>query len=158
MEKFGVRVSIIDPGGFNSNIGKTIYKRMQDAGFDADESLYTAEWEENWLLQTEGEIVIDNNAPEEIANAVIDTLESDNPQRRYMVVGTRGAAERAVGTAMKEMLQLNQGHQHSLSREELIAMMDELMSEDRCPDDVRRSRPKSLHVVLSKKVKEEQRC
>lgn len=127
MEKFDVKVSIIEPGGFSSKIGKTTYQRMLANGFSADDSLYKDEWEENWLLQEAGEIDIENDVPQEIANAVIDTLESDTPKTRYMVVGNRDAAEATVEKAMEEMLQINEDHRHSLSREELIAMLDELL-------------------------------
>ena len=127
MTKFGVKVSIIEPGGFKSKIGKTSYDRMKAKGFSLDDSLYKEEWEETWFLQEKGNIDLQNNVPEQIANAVIDTLDSNNPKARYMTVGTRGAAEDTVQTAMEEMVQLNEDHEHSLSREELIGMLDELL-------------------------------
>ncbi len=126
MDKFGVKVTIIEPGGFSSKIGKTTYRRMKADGFSIDDSRYKDEWEKNWLLQQGGEIAIDNDVPERIANAVIDTLEAEDPKARYMIVGSREAAERTVRRAMEEMLQVNEDHQHSLSREELIEMLDEL--------------------------------
>lgn len=129
MDKFGVKVSIIEPGGFSSKIGKTTYERMMAEGFDIDESLYKDEWQENWLLENKGNIDLENNVPEEIANAVLDILESDTPKVRYMIVGTREAAETTVRTAMAEMVQINKGHAHSLNRDELVLMLDELLAE-----------------------------
>lgn len=129
MAKFDVKVSIIEPGGFNSRIGRTTYNRMQANGFSIDDSLYKEEWEESWILQDGGNYDLENNVPEEIANAVIDTLESDNPKARYMIVGTREAAERTVKKALEEMVQINENHEHSLSRDELIRMLDELMDQ-----------------------------
>ncbi len=129
MEKFDVHVSIIEPGGFNSKIGTTTYNRMKANGFDFDESLYKEEWEQSWLLQDEGNYDLKNNVPEEIASAVIDILESDNPKTRYMIVGTRETAKRTVEKAMQEMVQLNERQAHTLSREELIEMLDALMAE-----------------------------
>ena len=129
MTKFDVKVSIIEPGGFNSRIGRTTYNRMQANGFSIDDSLYKEEWEESWILQDGGNYDLKNNVPEEIANAVIDTLESDNPKARYMIVGTREAAERTVKKALEEMVQINENHEHSLSRDELIRMLDELMDQ-----------------------------
>lgn len=129
MTKFGVKVSIIEPGGFKSDIGKKTFNRMQASGFNIEDSLYTEEWEQSWLLEDAGEINLDNDVPEEIANAVIDTLESDNPKARYMIVGTRDAAVGTVRKAMQEMVQLNEGHEHSLGRDELIEMLDELMGQ-----------------------------
>lgn len=129
MTKFDVKVSIIEPGGFKSKIGKTSYDRMKAKGFSLDDSLYKEEWEKTWFLQEAGNIDLKNNVPEEIANAVIDTLESDSPKVRYMIVGTRDAAAATVEKAMEEMVQLNENHEHSLSRDELIGMLDELLGE-----------------------------
>jgi NAD(P)-dependent dehydrogenase (short-subunit alcohol dehydrogenase family) len=41
MNKFDVKVSIIEPGGFNSKIGTTTFDRMKANGFNFDDSLYT---------------------------------------------------------------------------------------------------------------------
>jgi len=128
MTKFDVRVSIIEPGGFNSKIGSTTYNRMTANGLSIDDSLYKEEWEQSWILQDGGNYDLKNNVPEEIANAVIDTLESDNPKVRYMIVGTREAAVGTVQKALEEAVQLNENHEHSLSRDELIGMLDELMN------------------------------
>ncbi len=129
MDKFGVKVSIIEPGGFNSKIGPTTYKRMMDNGFNFEDSLYKEEWEDNWLLEDEGKYDANNNVPEEIAAAVVDLLESEDPKVRYMIVGTRESAEMTVRKAMEEMVQLNEGHAHSLDRDELVAMLDELLAQ-----------------------------
>ena len=129
MDKFGVRVSIIEPGGFNSNIGVASFNRMQARGFSVDDSLYKAEWEESWLIQGEGRIEMDNDVPQEIASAVIDTLESDDPRPRYMVVGTRDAAARTVRRALEKAVEVNQDQAHSFSRDELVEMLDGLLAE-----------------------------
>ncbi len=128
MTKFDVRVSIIEPGGFNSKIGPKVYERAMASDL-INGSLYKEEWEQSWVLQDGGNFDANNNVPEEIANAVIDTLESEDPKERYLIVGTREEAERTVRRAMEKMLQHNEDHAHSLSREELVSMLDELMSQ-----------------------------
>jgi NAD(P)-dependent dehydrogenase (short-subunit alcohol dehydrogenase family) len=128
MNKFDVKVSIIEPGGFNSKIGTTTFDRMKANGFNFDDSLYKEEWEQSWILQDGGNYDLKNNVPEEIAYAVIDTLESDNPKVRYMIVGTRESATATVQKALQEAVQINENHEHSLSRDELISMLDELMN------------------------------
>ena len=129
MEKFGVKVSIIEPGGINSKIGPTTYQRMMANGFDFDNSLYKDEWESSWLLEDEGNYDAQNDVPQEIAAAVIDLLESDDPKVRYMITGPRESAVGTVRKAMLEMVQLNEDQAHTLSREELVAMLDELLAE-----------------------------
>ncbi len=130
MDKFGVKVSIIEPGGFNSKIGPKVYQRMKASGYDFDQSLYKDEWENSWVLENEGNYDMKNDVPAEIAAAVIDTLESDNPKRRYMIVGEADTAKNTVRKAMTEMLQLNYKQKHELSKEELVQMLDELLAEN----------------------------
>nr|MDJ0919172.1 hypothetical protein [Woeseiaceae bacterium] len=98
-------------------------------GFDFEDSLYKEEWEESWLLEDEGRFDANNNVPQEIANAVIDILESETPKTRYMIVGTQNTATVTVKKAMREMVQLNEGQPHTLSRDELVEMLDELLAE-----------------------------
>lgn len=129
MNKFGVKVSIIEPGGFNSKIGPTTYQRMMADGFNFDDSLYKEEWESSWLLEDEGNYDANNNVPQQIADAVVDLLESNDPKVRYMITGPRESAVGTVRKAMQEMVQLNEGQEHTLSREELVAMLDELLAE-----------------------------
>ncbi len=129
MDKFGVKVSIIEPGGFNSKIGTTTYQRMMAKGFNPDDSLYKEEWEASWILEDEGNFDTGNNVPEEIAAAVVDILESEDPKTRYMIVGTRDSAERTVQKAMEEMVQLNENQAYTLNRDELVAMLDEMLAE-----------------------------
>ena len=130
MDKFGVKVSIIDPGGFNSKIGPKVYQRMKASGYDFDKSLYKEEWENSWVLENEGNYDLKNNVPMEIAEAVLDTMEAEQPKRRYMIVGEKGAAEATIRKAMEEMVQLNSKQQHTLSREDLIKMLDGLLEEN----------------------------
>ena len=44
-------------------------------------------------------------------------------------MGTRETAERTVQKAMQEMVQLNEKQAHTLERDELVAMLDELLAE-----------------------------
>ena len=130
MDKFGVKVTIIEPGGFNSKIGPKVYQRMKASGYDFEQSLYKEEWENSWLLEDEGNYDLKNDVPAEIAAAVIDTLESDNPKRRYMIVGEADTAKNTVRKAMQETIQLNSQQKHELSKEELVKMLDELLAEN----------------------------
>ena len=127
MDKFDVKVTIIDPSGFKSKIGEASFKRMQDRGFKIEDSLYREEWEAMRMFETEGKINIENDVPEQIANAVIDTLESENPQPRYLTVGSKEAAVQTIEGAMRKAVQVNQGHKHSISRDEMIEILDGLI-------------------------------
>jgi NAD(P)-dependent dehydrogenase (short-subunit alcohol dehydrogenase family) len=126
MEKFDVKVSIIDPGGFNSNIGKNIFRRMQASGMDFERSLYKHEWNENWILA--GGDLSAFKGPEDIVKKVEHALFDPNPQRRYMVVGDPGRAEATMRALLRRMLELNQDHAYTYNRDGLIKLLDEEMA------------------------------
>ena len=123
MAKFDVKVSIIDPGGFNSNIGKNIYQRMKDKGIDFDQSLYKDEWENNWVLAGGDLSMI--KGPEDIVTKVEHALFDKQPQQRYMVVGDPGRADRTMRALLRRMLELNQNQPYTYDREGLIELLDE---------------------------------
>lgn len=125
LDKFGVQVSIIDPGGFNSNIGKNIYNRMKAKGIDFEKSLYKDEWKNNWVLA--GGDLSAIKGPEDIVKKTEHALFDKNPQQRYMVVGDPGRAERTMRALLHRMLQLNFNHEFSYDREAIIKLLDEEM-------------------------------
>src|SRR5210317_1608750 len=105
MAKFGVKVSIVDPGGFSSNIGKNIYDRLKAKGMNFDDSLYKEEWEGNWVLG--GGDLSGYKGPEDIVATVERALFDERPQRRYMVVGDPGRADATMRALLVRMLELN---------------------------------------------------
>jgi hypothetical protein len=56
-------------------------------------------------------------------------LFSETPKRRYLVVPNAWVANDTIRTAMQEMLQLNQDQAYTLSREQLIKMVDAQLRE-----------------------------
>lgn len=67
--------------------------------------------------------------PDDVAQAALDFLTSASPKRRYMVVPNQGEAELTIRQALREMAQLNEGHAFSYDRDELVEMLDEVLSE-----------------------------
>ena len=125
MSKFDVKVSIIDPGGFNSNIGKNIYNRLKAKGMNFENSLYKEEWKNNWVLK--GGDLSSIKGPEVIVAKTQHALFDQNPQQRYMVVGDPGRAERTMRALLHRMLQLNFNHEFTYDREAIIKLLDEEM-------------------------------
>jgi len=125
MERFEVQVSVIEPGNYESDIGKNIAKRMKARGLTAEGSLYKEELERmmGWIEAEEST----GGDPIEVAQAAMHALFDENPKRRYMVTPNQGQADITVRKAMEEMVQLNQGQQYSFSRDELVKMLDEAM-------------------------------
>ena len=126
LARFDIKVSIVDPGGFNSNIGKNIYQRMKDKGLSFENSLYKDEWENNWVL--EGGDLSMMKGPEDMVAAAEHALFDANPQQRYMVVGDAARADRTMRALLHRMLELNENQPFTYDREGLIKLLDEEMA------------------------------
>ena len=66
--------------------------------------------------------------PHAVSAAVLHALSSANPKRRYMVTPNEQQADVTIRSAMRRMLELNEDQAYSFDRDELIAMLDELLA------------------------------
>ena len=123
MDKFDVKVSIIDPGGFRSNIGKNIYKRLQEEGMHFDDSLFKEELEGNWALS--GGDLSTYQDPVDVVAKVEHALFADSPERRYMVVNDADLADGTMRAIIEHMIELNHNQPYSYDRDGLIKILDE---------------------------------
>ena len=123
LAKFDVQVSIIDPGGFRSDIGRNIFERLQASGMDFEGSLYRDEWERNWVAG--GGDMSGAPGPEMVVTAVEHALFNPDPQRRYMAVGDPGRADATMRALLRRMLELNANHTYTYDREGLIELLDQ---------------------------------
>jgi NAD(P)-dependent dehydrogenase (short-subunit alcohol dehydrogenase family) len=125
MQKFGVHVSVVEPGNFNSAIVETLRKRMQQRGQMFEGSRFEEE------LQGFADSPGDRSQykePDEVSAAFMRALFDDNPKRRYMVVPNQREAEITIKKAIEELVQLNEGQEYSYDREALIALLDEALA------------------------------
>ncbi len=125
MEKFGVRVSVVEPGNYNSAIVDTMRNRMQQRGQTPEGSLFEEELQQLMDGPSDRSRL---KQPDEVAAAFLHALFDDNPKRRYMVVPNQDEAEITIKKAIEELVQLNEGHEYSYDREQLIAMLDEALA------------------------------
>ena len=86
MERFDVKVSIVEPGNYKSKIGDSLKKRMDAKGVDFENSAYKDEMERMMARVGEAD---DEKEPDEVAEAVYHALFDENPKMRYMVVPIR---------------------------------------------------------------------
>jgi len=124
MEKFGVQVSVIEPGNYDSKIADTALKRMREKDYAQPGSYYAEELEE-WLSQPWDRSIY--KGPAEVAEAALHAMGNDKPLRRYMVVPKEEEAGWTIDQIMREMVQLNQWQAYSYSREQLIEKLDAAM-------------------------------
>jgi NAD(P)-dependent dehydrogenase (short-subunit alcohol dehydrogenase family) len=107
MEPQGVRVSIVEPGNYNSEIGNSAARRSGVSRL-TDRSLY--------------------KSPDEVAEAVMLALFDPDPKRRYMVVPNAYEGEITIRKAIQELVQLNEGHAYTYGRDALVQMLDEALA------------------------------
>lgn len=128
MAKFGVKVSAIEPGSYNSDIGKNMFRRMEARGQTIDDSMYKEEYENMmaWMKQFE----TSGNDPADVARAALDAMSSDTPKRRYMVVPDQGQAEITITQAISEVVQFNRDQKFSYDRDQLIKILDQELAKN----------------------------
>ncbi len=121
MQTFDVHVSVIEPGNYASAIGESAKKRMLEKDY-AQTGAYFADELKTWLSADWDRS--HHKDPAEVAEAVLHTLSSDSPLRRYMVVPNEKEAGWTIGKGLQEVVELNQWQAYSYSREELIEKLD----------------------------------
>jgi len=121
MEKFGVDVSIVEPGNYDSAIYGTLLRRMEQRNQTGQGTRY--EEEISRFIERASNRPADKS-PNEVAAAVVHAMFDENPKRRYMVVPNENQARITIEKALEELVQLNEGHQYTYDREELIELLD----------------------------------
>ena len=104
MAPLGVQVSIVEPGNYNSDIERTVVKRIGGDMKEADRSIF--------------------KEPDEVSDAVKQALFSPNPKRRYLVVPNQEEGERTIRKQIAQLVQLNEGQPYTYDREALLRMLD----------------------------------
>jgi NAD(P)-dependent dehydrogenase (short-subunit alcohol dehydrogenase family) len=108
MAPLGVLVSVVEPGNFDSEIGKSAAKRMGKDNRMADRGKY--------------------KKPDEVAAAVELALFEAAPKRRYMVTPDQREAEITIRKQIEQLVQLNEGQPYTYERDVLVKMLDEALA------------------------------
>ena len=121
MRKFGVAVSIVEPGNFASDIMKNMRGREhRETLFDAEIGRFAA------FTQADRSHHAD---PAPVAEAVLAFLGDENPHLRYMVTPSQQETDYALRRALGKVVQLNEANAFRYSREQLHDALDELLDE-----------------------------
>lgn len=127
MEKFGVHVSTIEPGNYQSNIGLSAGKRLYSKMESRKNTKYRDELMERFSNPDAKADRSHYKGPGDVADAIYDALFSENPKARYMVVPDLDEGTETIKQKVKELVELNEWHEYSFTRDQLIAMLDEFM-------------------------------
>lgn len=128
LAQFGVRVSIVEPGNYNSAIYENLAQRREERGVAIDGSLYAGTVEgmiERALTQRVAP------EPHAVAEAFYHAMSDDNPKSNYLVVPVEGEAEVTIRSIIGRLAEVNRDHEFSFTREELIQMLDEALASGR---------------------------
>jgi NAD(P)-dependent dehydrogenase (short-subunit alcohol dehydrogenase family) len=129
MGTVGVRVSVIEPGPYKSSAIASNCNRRSKQGYDPAESLF-AELAAELATLCKGDSNYPFPEPDAVADAVMDALFSDHPKARYLAITDRRHAEGMLRDVLKNLVELSgNGHAFSFSRDELVSMLDESLSQ-----------------------------
>lgn len=132
LKSYGVRVSIVQPGGIVSKIGEnsmdeimTRFKRAKDP-FTEEANLVIQSFT-NPPTVNENEEEKETNRkisdPSIVSDAVVDALFSERPRQRYLV-GTKWEGERVLNRLFRKIVEENDNPIHNYSRDKLVQMLD----------------------------------
>jgi NAD(P)-dependent dehydrogenase (short-subunit alcohol dehydrogenase family) len=123
LARFGVKVSLIEPGNYGTDIGKSVVARTDTNAYKG--SRFEAQMRSalNSMRSFES-----YPPPDDVADAVYDALTNDNPKLRYLVVPAQNQAAIAIRKLIDEVVQLNQDQKFSYDRDALVKMLDDALA------------------------------
>jgi len=118
----GVKVSVVEPGNYNSAIVKNALARI---GADSP-----AVKSPGYAMRADRS---NYKEPDEVAAAVEQALFEPTPKRRYMVVPNQEEAEITIRKQIEQLVQLNERQPYSYDRAALLKMLDEALAKTQQP-------------------------
>lgn len=128
LKRLGARAIAIEPGTYDSKIFNNLCDRLQTPDNGSSGSLFEKDMEgiadECETLPAGEEPNNRYQEPDRVADAVFHALSAVNPKEHYMVVPNQGEAQQTISKAIEELVSLNEDHEFSYSRDELIESLD----------------------------------
>ena len=127
LEPRGVKVSIVEPGNYQSNITATLRQRLVQQGYSSEGSLYKEQMDA--FLNRKQDRKQFKEA-DDVAQAFLQAMTAEHPKHRYMVVPNALEARMTLAAAMRRVVQLNHDQPFTLSRDELMELLDEILVQE----------------------------
>jgi hypothetical protein len=128
MAMLGVKVSAVEPGNFNSRIGNSRCSRMISQSSER-KYVYFGEMMEQFLASCKSieKSQKDNPGlpPLKVSNAIEHALFDDQPKEHYLVAPDKFEVMITLRKSLEELLHLNEDHEYSYTRQQIIDLMDE---------------------------------
>lgn len=132
MRPLGVHVSAVEPGNYDSKIGDSFCKRVAERPHLYEASMFKEEMARG-LSRCDDDSAGSSPQPDAVAEAVAHALFNAAPKDHYLVVPEQQQAHWTIRKAIEEVVRLNEGHQFSYSRDELVQMLDKMLDADATP-------------------------
>jgi NAD(P)-dependent dehydrogenase (short-subunit alcohol dehydrogenase family) len=126
MAPFGVKVSVIEPGNYNSQIFPNLIQRLEERGYTTEGSRYKDQIDG---LLGRVEAGLEEPEPDDVAEAFFHAMSDDDPKTHYLVVPIQREAEVTIRAAIRRLVEINEGHDFSYDRDELVRMLDEALAQ-----------------------------
>ena len=119
-----MHVSVVQPGGYRSEIRRKALEHAvaSDERGEMELSAEARKGLEDWVASNET-----LKEPYEVAAAVLHAMSSGTPKRRYMVTPNERQANFTIRSALRRVVELNEDQVYTYDRDELVAMLDELL-------------------------------
>lgn len=125
MQRFGVRVSIVAPGDYASDIWNRDIAKAKMAEVVGKDSPYYDDYQK-WMDLV---VNLDSPPPTDVAITTLTALTDKDPARRYLIVPNEMEMSWVTGSAVTRLAELNAKSNYSYSSEELTAMLDAAMAQ-----------------------------
>jgi NAD(P)-dependent dehydrogenase (short-subunit alcohol dehydrogenase family) len=123
LARFGVSVSLIEPGNYGTEIGKNMLARMDTTRLKG--SLF----EQQMRGAMRAFAGFDQNPPpDDVANAVYDALSATTPRMRYLVVPAANQSAIVLRKLLDEVVQLNDSQKFTYDRDQLVKLLDDAIA------------------------------
>lgn len=126
MKRFDVKVSLIEPGTYQSKIGASAVRRMTQREQKLDGSEFKADMDESVEFLTT--TLAQSGDPNEVAETVVQALFDENPKPRYLIVPNQEQAQWTINRAIQRLVEQNSDQKYSYDREALIEMLDKALA------------------------------
>ncbi len=125
MGALGVKVSLIEPGNYRSEIGRNTTAQVEAAAARATGTPFEASMQRMVAAMGNYDSYPE---PDDVAQAALHALFDPAPKMRYMVVPAARQADVTINKAIEELVQLNQAHKFSYDREALVRKLDSALA------------------------------
>ena len=127
MATLDVKVIGIEPGNYKTKIYHNRCDRLLEQGYDPDKSRFREYVTRMYNICKERPVDTDPE-PDQVADAVAHALFDGAPKEHYLVVPEQRQAMITIRKALEELVSLNEDHEFSYSRDELVQMLDEALA------------------------------